>query len=237
MMGVLHSTVATMAAPRLPSLPEVESDRCDEVEDKSTLPLSSPRKRKATEPPSDSSRRPSTRPRRAPPVSKSQLLASASPEPGSINATLREHSRSRLYVRPIAWTMNQPRLLGCQFVPCEPPFESQRVGERTTPPRDQELHQELIDIVKLLQGPGDRSSKKAAVKSLIRAYITSPDLKKYVVNLHVSSIAAADTPNSGSALLFPSPSANGWSRTFKSMVFARFIPRRRSSPSCTSIRY
>ncbi len=38
------------------------------------------------------------------------------PEPGSINAILREHCRARLYVRAIGWTMDQPRLLGCRFV-------------------------------------------------------------------------------------------------------------------------
>jgi hypothetical protein len=38
------------------------------------------------------------------------------PEPASINAILREHCRTRLYVHPIAWTTDQPRLLGCQFV-------------------------------------------------------------------------------------------------------------------------
>ncbi|KAK3938170.1 hypothetical protein QBC46DRAFT_356047 [Diplogelasinospora grovesii] len=34
----------------------------------------------------------------------------------SINAIIREHCRSRLYVPPILWSSSHPRLLGCSFV-------------------------------------------------------------------------------------------------------------------------
>lgn len=37
------------------------------------------------------------------------------PEPGSVNAIIRTHNRTRLYVKPIYWTADQLRLLGCQF--------------------------------------------------------------------------------------------------------------------------
>ncbi|KAH6981743.1 hypothetical protein BKA56DRAFT_584414 [Ilyonectria sp. MPI-CAGE-AT-0026] len=37
------------------------------------------------------------------------------PEPGSVNAIIRTHNRTRLYVKPIYWTSDQLRLLGCQF--------------------------------------------------------------------------------------------------------------------------
>ncbi|KAK4150291.1 hypothetical protein C8A00DRAFT_18142 [Chaetomidium leptoderma] len=52
-----------------------------------------------------------------PPQAHLALLETAAivPEPGSINAILREHNRSRLFVHPIAWTMEQPRLLSCRF--------------------------------------------------------------------------------------------------------------------------
>ena len=38
------------------------------------------------------------------------------PEPKSINQILREHTGSRLYVHPIAWTDAHPRLLKVQFL-------------------------------------------------------------------------------------------------------------------------
>jgi hypothetical protein len=41
--------------------------------------------------------------------------AVAKPEPGSINAILREHCRTRLFVAPIIWTSEQLRLLECRF--------------------------------------------------------------------------------------------------------------------------
>ncbi|KAI3260490.1 hypothetical protein CBS147309_7597 [Penicillium roqueforti] len=39
------------------------------------------------------------------------------PQPDSIQAILRDNCGTRLYVRPIAWTSNQLRLLTCQFRP------------------------------------------------------------------------------------------------------------------------
>ncbi|KAL2753230.1 hypothetical protein ACRALDRAFT_1065430 [Sodiomyces alcalophilus JCM 7366] len=38
-----------------------------------------------------------------------------SPEPLSINAVLREHHRTRLYVSPLKWTADHLQLLGCHF--------------------------------------------------------------------------------------------------------------------------
>ena len=46
-----------------------------------------------------------------------------SPEPNSIQAIIRQHPRSSLYVRPILWTQEQLRLLGCEFVRIKPPAE------------------------------------------------------------------------------------------------------------------
>lgn len=50
--------------------------------------------------------------------------AFAKPELGSINAILREHCRTRLFVEPIIWTCEHLRLLECRFdfrgVPDEP---------------------------------------------------------------------------------------------------------------------
>ncbi|KAJ4328617.1 hypothetical protein N0V84_000976 [Fusarium piperis] len=38
------------------------------------------------------------------------------PQPSSINSILREHSRTRLYVKPLYWTSQHLQLLNCQFV-------------------------------------------------------------------------------------------------------------------------
>ncbi|KAK0753878.1 hypothetical protein B0T18DRAFT_385850 [Schizothecium vesticola] len=50
-----------------------------------------------------------------------------SPEPFSINHMIRQHPRTRLFVAPIKWTSEQPRLLGCQFV-LKPPKKIPRSG-------------------------------------------------------------------------------------------------------------
>lgn len=42
-------------------------------------------------------------------------FSAAKPEPGSINAILRKHCRTRLFVAPIIWTSEQLRLLECRF--------------------------------------------------------------------------------------------------------------------------
>jgi hypothetical protein len=90
--------------------------------------------------------------------------------------------------------MNQLRLLGCQFVPCDLPSEP-RIGQGTTRLQNHKVQQKLIRIAKALQQRSDDpSSKKAAIKSLVRAYNFSSDLKTHVVDLHLSSIAAANTP-------------------------------------------
>jgi hypothetical protein len=70
-----------------------------------------------------------------------------------------------------------------------------RIGRGATRPQSDEVQQKLIRIAKTLQRPSsDPSSKKAAIKSLVRAYNSSPDLKTYVVDLHLSSVAAANAP-------------------------------------------
>jgi hypothetical protein len=89
--------------------------------------------------------------------------------------------------------MNQPRLLGCQFVLCDLPSEP-RIGRGATRPQSDEFQQKLLRIAKTLQRSNDPSSKRAAIKSLVRAYNISTDLKKYVVDLHLFSIATANAP-------------------------------------------
>ena len=49
--------------------------------------------------------------------------SASSPEPSSVNAVLREHHRTRLYVRPLHWTQTHMQLLGCRFTPHPPPDE------------------------------------------------------------------------------------------------------------------
>jgi hypothetical protein len=50
------------------------------------------------------------------------------PEPSSLNDILRKNNRDRLFVRPMRWTSQHLRLLGCQFLleEEEPPAESQQ---------------------------------------------------------------------------------------------------------------
>lgn len=56
------------------------------------------------------------RPRHASSSAASSGFASlAPPEPLSINGILRQHSRSRLFVKPLRWKQLQLELLGCRF--------------------------------------------------------------------------------------------------------------------------
>ncbi|KAF7552771.1 hypothetical protein G7Z17_g4092 [Cylindrodendrum hubeiense] len=58
------------------------------------------------------------------------------PESGSINAILRAHCRTKLYVKPIYWTSDQLRLLGCQFSLNErPPKQRRDTAEPDNTPR------------------------------------------------------------------------------------------------------
>lgn len=50
------------------------------------------------------------------------------PEPGSINSIMREHSRTRLYVRPFLWTSQHLQLLECQFVFEKAPQQTETSG-------------------------------------------------------------------------------------------------------------
>ncbi|OJZ82335.1 hypothetical protein ASPFODRAFT_84546 [Aspergillus luchuensis CBS 106.47] len=67
-------------------------------------------KRKATDDPQYSSVRP-------PGQFRPQPMIRRSIEPNSIESILRDNSRDRLYVPPVAWTMRQLRLLGCRSTP------------------------------------------------------------------------------------------------------------------------
>ena len=154
------------AQPKMDECQSQEQSRCDlrhpeNLLDDQALPVehqSVSRKRKASTDlsgfsPTKPDPRPSPQPSAA--LNKPQpfLLASAStfhaiaPEPASINAILREHCRARLYVRPVAWTMEQPRLLGCRFVPKDlpsgPSGEPENAGNETLQDAA-DLHQERI---------------------------------------------------------------------------------------------
>lgn len=69
-----------------------------------------------------------------PPLPTHSEASIMNPEPASLNAILRDHCRTRLYVRPLVWTMDQPRLLGCCFVhkklPCK--LRKRRALDETT---------------------------------------------------------------------------------------------------------
>ncbi|KAH6623806.1 hypothetical protein F5144DRAFT_372150 [Chaetomium tenue] len=99
------------------------------------------------------------------------------PQPGSIQAILREQCRSRLYVSPIAWTSNQPRLLGCDFAIQMLGATGERHGgaekESTTQQRT-EKYQERIFAAANLQGPAIASWWKGAVEDFLGTYNIRP---------------------------------------------------------------
>jgi hypothetical protein len=98
------------------------------------------------------------------------------PQPGSIQAIIREHCRSRLYVPPIAWTSKQPRLLGCRFVFKTLRARGQRQGSAEESPTQQQT-QEYRDrtfAAAGLQGPAIASWWKVAVEDFLGAYNIRP---------------------------------------------------------------
>ncbi|KAK2757913.1 hypothetical protein FQN54_004319 [Arachnomyces sp. PD_36] len=50
------------------------------------------------------------------PSRPSSIPTTTKPEPFSINATLRQYDRTRLYVPPLHWTLHHLKLLGCRYV-------------------------------------------------------------------------------------------------------------------------
>lgn len=125
------------------------------------------------------------------------------PQPGSIQAIIREQCRSRLYVPPIAWTSNQPRLLGCHFV-----FETLRArGERhggaeresTIQQRTEEYQQRILAAAGL-QGPAIASWWRAAVEDFLRTYNICP--LRYAHKSLCTSFLLLTFPRSDSTLPF-----------------------------------
>jgi hypothetical protein len=98
-----------------------------------------------------------------------------SPEPNSIQAIIRQHSRSSLYVRPILWTQEQLRLLGCEFVRIKPPstgLERENDGadaskggsERRWSQRDR------VRVLKRLSTLGSREEAMERVLDVLQSY-------------------------------------------------------------------
>ncbi|PWY74843.1 hypothetical protein BO83DRAFT_443884 [Aspergillus eucalypticola CBS 122712] len=97
-------------------------------------------------------------------------------EPNSIESILRDNSRDRLYVPPVAWTLRHLRLLGCRFT-----LQTSKRKERPTPQlvllgspvhnlRRPNLPADLRRA--MLQFGGRRTSevKKTAIKETVGAY-------------------------------------------------------------------
>lgn len=107
-------------------------------------------------------------------------IATMPPEPESINAILRKHSRARLYVHPVGWTQSQPHLLGCRFVrrkPCSRKPDNVEICAEKEPisrPEDPELLQKRIGIINDLRQPSIASFKKSMVEALIQTYHVQP---------------------------------------------------------------
>lgn len=88
-------------------------------------------------------------------------VAVAEPESGSINAILREHCRTRLFVTPISWTSEQLRLLESRFnsqgVP-PPPQKKADAAPQQAP---------LENIITLLQGYSCLSFYEHVIEALL----------------------------------------------------------------------
>jgi hypothetical protein len=121
------------------------------------------------------------------PIASLKCVAALPPKPGSINDILRQHCRARLYVRPIAWTHDQLRLLGCQFA-AEKLRPRRREGgagsaqkqttTTTTQQQPPKRQQDRVHLVSPLQHPGMPLFQQSAVRSLLQTYHISPS--KYV---------------------------------------------------------
>ena len=95
------------------------------------------------------------------------------PQPGSIQAIIREQCRSRLYVPPIAWTSNQPRLLGCRFVFKQPQVRGQKQDDAGNKNATQQPQERLVAATRLAR-PGMASWRKVAVGELLEAFNIRP---------------------------------------------------------------
>jgi hypothetical protein len=112
------------------------------------------------------------------------------PEPSSLNAIIRKHCRARLYVPAIAWTSDQPQLLGCQFVLKKMRSKKECEGSRLTTRRlgscnvqtdveeiyathsrqCQQRHDDLIRAATHLCRSRSMEIKKFAIAELLAAY-------------------------------------------------------------------
>ncbi|KAJ5626560.1 hypothetical protein N7528_003987 [Penicillium herquei] len=129
-------------------------------------------------------------------------------QPGSIQATLQDNYRTRLYVHPIAWTDHQLQLLGLHFdqklskkkeKPVPP--ESQQSGchnkgtcDTSSPVQAhrKELHlsQELIGAANRLIWDDDLPVKQYAMEQLLKAYNIHPFDKEYPFSRPVAKLRA-----------------------------------------------
>ncbi|KAK3291878.1 uncharacterized protein B0H64DRAFT_408319 [Chaetomium fimeti] len=110
----------------------------------------------------------SQQPHLAPPLH----TAPPAPQPGSIQAIIREQCRSRLYVPPIVWTSKQPRLLGCRFAfkRMHTTRQGQRDAEKESATQQQtQQYQDRILAAAGLRGPAIASWWKLAIKDFLGA--------------------------------------------------------------------
>ncbi|KAK3297794.1 uncharacterized protein B0H64DRAFT_373099 [Chaetomium fimeti] len=100
-----------------------------------------------------------------------------SPEPGSIQAILRQYCRSQLYVHPILWTQEHLRLLECQFVRIEPPTRGQgRDGDGADAPKEsteqRRLQRGRIRILERLSMSASREERNKRLMNFLESYHT-----------------------------------------------------------------
>lgn len=98
-----------------------------------------------------------------------------SPEPDSIQAIIRQHCRSKLYVRPILWTQEQLRLLGCEFVRIKPPAKGLNqdndgadASKGSSGPRW--CQQERVRVLKRLSSLGSQEEGRERVLDVLQSY-------------------------------------------------------------------
>lgn len=98
-----------------------------------------------------------------------------SPEPDSIQAIIRQHPRSGLYIRPILWTPLHLKLLGCEFVRIKPPAKGlQRVDDGVDAlnggSKQRWNQQRRVRVLKHLSTLGSRDEARERVLDILQSY-------------------------------------------------------------------
>jgi hypothetical protein len=109
-----------------------------------------------------------TSPKRRQPPTIPRPFSVTEPEPNSINAIMRKHCRTRLFVAPIGWTSQQLRLLECTFGPKRWPQPSATPTAADTTNADSASKQPISDrLIALLGGNSQPSFHQHMIIDLL----------------------------------------------------------------------